>query len=93
MLVYARNDYVSPINVWCAGVLCTDESCEAPDEGEGAEARGEELEAAHLHDGGGGDGAPGREEGAEHDGDDDEAPVRSTEGHGQRSNTSNPCRQ
>ena len=71
----------------------THESGKASDEGESAKARGEEVETAHLDNGGRGDGAPGREEGAEHDGDDDEAPVRSTEGHGQRSNSSNPCRQ
>ena len=77
---------------WCARVVYTDESCESPDEGEGAEARGEEVEAAHLHDGGRGDGAPGGQEAAEHDRHDHEGPVLLAEGHGQGRDTANTCK-
>ena len=63
----------------------TNEGSEASDEGESSEAGGEKVQAAHVHDGGGGDGAPGGEEGAEHGGHHDKALVGLTEGHGQGS--------
>ena len=56
------------------GCYLTDEGCKSSDKGESPEARGEEVQAAHLYYGGGRDGAPGGEEGAEHDGDDHEGP-------------------
>ena len=63
----------------------TNEGSEASDESESAKAGGEKVQAAHVHDGGGGDGAPGGEEGAEHGGHHDKALVGLTEGHGQGS--------
>ena len=76
------------LSIFSFDVVITDKSSESSDEGERAKARCEELEAAHLHDGGAGDGAPGGEEGAEHDGHDHKGPVLLTEGHGQGGDTS-----
>ena len=70
----------------------THESGKASDEGESAKARGEEVETAHLDNGGRGDGAPGGQEAAEHDGHDHEGPVLLAEGHGQGRDTSNTCK-
>ena len=48
----------------------------AADKGQRAEGRGQEVEAEELDEDGRGDGHPGREEGAEHDGHDHEGPGR-----------------
>ena len=75
--------------------MCSDgltyEGSKASDKCESSKAGSEQVEAAHLDYGGGGDGAPGGEEGAEHDADDDEAPVGSTVGHRQGSHAANTC--
>ena len=69
--------------------MCSDgltyEGSKASDKCESSKAGGEQFEAAHLDYGGGGDGTPGRQEGPEHRGDNDEALVRVTEGHSQGS--------
>ena len=67
----------------------TNESSEAPDESESPEAGGEKVQAAHVHDGGGGDGTPGGQEGSEHGGHHDKTLVGLTEGHGQGGDGSN----
>ena len=63
--------------------IFTNESSKSSDKGESSEPWGQQLQSTHLHDGWGGDGAPGGEESSKHDGDNDERPVLVTEGHGQ----------